>query len=93
VANVLVLLELVVVHVTNVQMGTLEFFPIADPVTVNLVTQLEIYVIKLMEHAHVWTDLVEKVVIFVKMNFTNILTALIVHAKKTAQKITPTFVT
>ena len=36
----------------NAQMGTLIIL-IANPVTVNLITQQEQYVIKLMDHAHV----------------------------------------
>ena len=41
---------------------------IAIPVTVNLVTQLKRYVIKLMDHAHVWTDSLEEDVKFAVMN-------------------------
>ena len=41
---------------------------IANPVTVNLVTQLKRYVINLMDHAHVWTDLLEEDVKFAVMN-------------------------
>ena len=66
----------------NAQMGTLVIL-IANPVTVNLITQLVLYVIKLMEHADVWTDLVEEDVMIAMMNSSDILIALIVHADKT----------
>ena len=76
----------------NAQMGTLVIL-IANPVTVNLVTQLKLYVIKLMEHVGVWTNSMEADVMFVKVNLLDILIAMIVNAKKTALRITPTFVT
>ena len=76
----------------NAQMGTLVIL-IANLVTVNLVTQLEPYVTKLMDLAHVWTDSVEEHVIFVMKNSSIILIAIIVNVKKTAPKIAPTFVT
>ena len=76
----------------NAQMGTLVIL-IANLVTVNLVTQLKLYVIKLMEHAGVWTNSMEADVMFVKVNLLDILIAMIVNAKKTALRITPTFVT
>ena len=66
----------------NAQTGTLVIL-IANPVTVNLITQLVLYVIKLMEHADVWTDLVEEDVMIAMMNSSDILIALIVHADKT----------
>jgi hypothetical protein len=66
----------------NAQMGTLVIL-IANPVTVNLITQLVLYVIKLMEHADVWTDLVEEDVMIAMMDSSDILIALIVHADKT----------
>ena len=76
----------------NAQMGTLVIL-IANPVTVKLITQLELYVIKRMEYAHVWTDSVEEHVIFVMKNSSIILIAITVNVKKTAPKIAPTFVT
>ena len=76
----------------NAQMGTLAFL-IANPLTVNLVTRLKLYVIKLMEHAGVWTNSMEADVMFVKVNPLDILIAMIVHADKTTPKIAPTFVT
>ena len=47
----------------NVKLVTLVIL-IANPVTVNLVTQLDLFVINLMDLAHVWTDSVEEHVIF-----------------------------
>ena len=76
----------------NAQMGTLVIL-IANLVSVNLVTQLKLYVTKLMDLAHVWTDSVEEHVIFVMKNSSNILIAMNVHADKTTPKIAPTFVT
>ena len=45
-----------------------------------------------MDLAHVWTDSVEEDVLIAMMDSSDILIALIVHANKTALKITPTFV-
>ena len=84
-------MELLVEHVINAKMSTLVIL-IANPVTVKLITQLELYVIKRMEYAHVWTDSVEEDVLIAMMDSSDILIALIVHADKTVLKITPTFV-
>ena len=69
-------------NVMNAKKVTLVIL-IANPVTVNLITQLVLYVIKLMEHADVWTDLVEEDVMIAMMNSSDIQIALIVHADKT----------
>ena len=74
----------------NAQMGTLVIL-IANPVTVNLVTQLKQYVIKLMENAHVKTDSVEEVVTLAKMNFMNIPVAIIVDALQNIPQIQQIF--
>ena len=92
VVNVLVRKTMTAELAMNAQMGTLVIL-IANLVTVNLVTQLKLYVIKLMEHAGVWTNSMEADVMFVKVNLLDILIAMIVNAKKTALRITPTFVT
>ena len=52
VVNVLVRKTMATELAMNAQMGTLIIL-IANPVTVNLITQQEQYVIKLMDHAHV----------------------------------------
>ena len=91
-ANVCVRKTMTTELATNAQMVTLVIL-IANLVSVNLVTQLKLYVIKLMEHAGVWTNSMEADVMFVKVNTLDILIAMIVHADKTAPKIIPTFVT
>ena len=91
-ANVLARKTMTTELAMNVQMGTLVIL-IANLVTVNLVTQLKLYVIKSMEHAGVWTNSMEADVMFVKVNHLDILIAMIVHADKTTPKIAPTFVT
>ena len=91
-ANVLARKTMTTELAMNVQMGTLVIL-IANLVTVNLVTQLEPYVTKLMDLAHNWTDSVEEHVIFVMKNSSIILIAITVNVKKTAPKIAPTFVT